>query len=62
VSSSLGALAPDRPEPAFKCALRLAVGPRMMGRKVAILYKLRGQSEQSLGKGRLKIKFVKESA
>ncbi len=62
VRSSLGALAPDRPEPAFKCALRLAVGPRMMGRKVAIQYKLRGQSEQSLGKGRLKIKFVKESA
>ena len=62
VNSSLGALAPDRPEPAFKCALRLAVGPRMMGRKVAILYKLRGQSKQSLGKGRLKIKFVKESA
>ena len=61
VRSSLGALAPDRPEPAFRCALRLAVGPRMMGRKVAILYKLRGQSEQSLGKGRLKIKFVKES-
>ena len=62
VRSSLGALAPDRPEPAFKCALRLAVGPRMTGRKVAILYKLRGQSEQSLGKGRLKIKFIKESA
>lgn len=62
VSSSLGALAPDRPEPAFKCALRLAVGPRMTGRKVAILYKLRGQNEQSLGKGRLKIKFVKQSA
>ncbi len=62
VRSSLGALAPDRPEPAFKSALRLAVGPRMMGRKVAIQYKLRGQSEQSLGKGRLKIKFVKESA
>ena len=62
VRSSLGALAPDRPEPAFKCALRLAVGPRMTGRKVAIQYKLRGQSEQSLGKGRLKIRFVKESA
>jgi len=62
VRSSLGTLAPDRPEPAFKCALRLAVGPRMTGRKVAIQYKLRGQSEQSLGKGRLKIRFVKESA
>ncbi len=61
VRSSLGALAPDRPEPAFRCALRLAVGPRMTGRKVAIQYKLRGQSKQSLGKGRLKIKFVKES-
>ena len=62
VSSSLGALAPDHPESAFKCALRLAVGPRMTGKKVAILYKLRGQSEQSLSNGRLKIKFVKETA
>jgi hypothetical protein len=62
VSSSLGDLAPDRPVAAFKCELRLAVGPRMTGRKVAILYELRGQNEQSLGNGRLKIKFVKESA
>ena len=62
VRSSLGALAPDRPELAFRCALRLAVGPRMTGRKVAIRYKLRGKNEQSLGTGRLKIRFVKESA
>jgi hypothetical protein len=62
VSSSLGALAPDRPAMAFKCALRLAVGPRMVRRKLAILYELRGQNGQSLGKGRLKIRFVKESA
>ena len=62
VSSSLGALAPDRPEPAFKCALRLAVGPRMTGRKLAIIYTLRGQNKQSLGTGRLKIRFIKESA
>ena len=62
VRSSLGALAPDRPEPAFKCALRLAVGPRMAGRKIGIQYKLRGQDKQSLGKGRLKIKFVKVPA
>jgi len=62
VRNSLGTLAPDRSEPAFKCALRLAVGPRMTGRKVAILYKLRGQNDQSLGKGRLKIKLLKESA
>jgi hypothetical protein len=62
VSSSLGALAPDRPASAFKCALRLAVGPHMMGRKVAIHYELRGQNEQILGNGRLKIKFVKDSA
>ncbi len=59
VRSSLGALVPDRPEPAFKCALRLAVGPRMAGRKVGIQYKLRGPDKQSLGKGRLKIKFIK---
>ena len=59
VRSSLGALTPDRPEPAFKCALRLAVGPRMAGRKVGLQYKLRGRDKQTLDKGRLKIKFIK---
>ena len=62
VRSSLRFLTPGNPEPAFKCALRLAVGPGMRGKKLAILYTLRGQDEQRLGKGRLKIKFSKVSA
>ena len=57
VRGSLGVLAPDRPEQAFKCALRLAVGPGMQGRKIAIHYTLRGQDKESISKGRLKIKF-----
>ncbi len=62
VRSSVGALGPGSPVQAFKCELRLAVGPGMQGRKIAILYTLRGQSKQSLGKGRLKIKFGEVSA
>ncbi|MEE8157436.1 MAG: hypothetical protein V3T51_04710, partial [Gammaproteobacteria bacterium] len=62
VRSSFGVLAPGSPVQAFKCALRLAVGPGMQGKKIAILYTLRGQNEQSLGKGRLKIKFGEVSA
>jgi len=62
VRSSIGRLAPDSPEQAFKCALRLAVGPGMQGKKIAILYTLRGQDEQTLGEGRLKIKFGRVSA
>ncbi len=62
VRSSIGFLAPDRPEQAFKRALRLAVGPGMQGRKVAICYTLQGQNEQSLGEGRLKIKFGQVAA
>ncbi len=62
VRSSFDVLAPGSPVQAFKCALRLAVGPGMQGKKIAILYTLRGQNEQSLGKGRLKIKFGEVSA
>lgn len=62
VRGSIGDLAPGGPKQAFKCALRLAVGPGMQGRKVAILYTLRGQNRQSLGKGRLKIRFGEVSA
>lgn len=58
VRSRIGYLGPDEPEQAFRCALRLAVGPGMKGRKLAILYALHGPNEQSFGKGRLKIKFV----
>lgn len=62
VRTTLGDLAPDKPEPLFKCPVRLSVGPRMQGRKLAVLYTLRGPNEQKLGKGRLKIKFGQVSA
>jgi len=62
VRSTIGVLAPDSPEQAFRCALRLAVGPGMQRRKLAIRYKLRGQNEQRLATGRLKIKFGRVTA
>lgn len=55
-------LAPENPKQAFKCALRLAVEPRMQGRKIAILYTLRGPDKQPLGEGRLKIQFGRGAA
>lgn len=61
VRSTIGHLSPGSPTQAFRCALRLAVGPGMQGRKLAILYALHGQNGLSLGKGRLKIKFGKVS-
>ncbi len=61
VRSTIGYLGAGEPTQAFRCALRLAVGPGMQGRKLAILYALRGKNDQSFGKGRLKIKFVKAS-
>lgn len=59
--SSLDELAPGRYAPVFRCALRMAVGPRMQTRKMAILYTLRGPSGQELGTGRLKIRFSETS-
>ena len=60
--ASLGYLAPNRPQQVFSCALRLAVGPTMRGKKVAIKYTLRAKNKQSVGRGRLKIKFSEVSA
>jgi hypothetical protein len=60
--AALGYLAPNRPQQVFSCALRLAVGPTMRGRKVAIKYTLQAKNKQSLGRGRLKIKFGEVSA
>jgi len=57
VRSSLGALAPTKSEQLFPCAVRMAVGPRMQGRKMAVHYTLRGPNDQMLGSGRLKLKF-----
>jgi len=62
VRGSIDVLAPDSPKQVFKCELRLAVGPRMRGKKIAILYTLRGPDKRSLGKGRLKIKFGRATA
>jgi len=61
VRSSIGLLSPNKPEQALQSALRLAVGPGMRRRKMAIRYKLRGPHDQSLGNGRLKIQFGKVS-
>ncbi len=62
VTPAIDLLASDSPKQVFKCELRLAVGPSMQGKKIAILYTLRGPDKQSLGKGRLKIKFGKVTA
>lgn len=56
VRSAIGVLAPNKPVPALKCALRMAVGPAMAHRKLAILYTLYRQ-DQNIGHGRLKIQF-----
>lgn len=60
--ASLGYLAPNSPQQVFSCALRLAVGPMMRGKKVAIKYTLRAKNKQGPGRGRLKIKFGEVSA
>ena len=57
VRGSLGALAPNRPQQAFDCDLRLAVGRTMRGRKVAIHYTLRAGNKLGASRGRLKIRF-----
>lgn len=46
----------NRPTPALNCPLRLAVGPAMRNKKLAILYTLR-RNDQNIGQGRLKIQF-----
>ena len=57
VRGDIDRLDPDSPKQVFKCDLRMSVDPRMQRKKIAILYTLRGPDKQSLGKGRLKIKF-----
>ncbi len=61
VRDTIGVLEPNSPVPALKCALRMAVGPAMQNRKLAILYTLRRQ-DQNVGQGRLKIEFGKVTA
>ena len=58
VRNKIGVLQPAVPTPAFKCPLRMAVGPGAQKRKMAILYTLRRDGE-IIGEGRLKIMFGK---
>ena len=58
VRNTIGVLEPNSPVPALKCDLRMAVGPGMQNKKLAILYTLRRQDER-IGQGRLKIRFGK---
>lgn len=62
VRATLGDLAPNQPLRAFKHALRLVVGPKMEGKKVAIRYVLRSPSKGGSCQGRLKIEFRRASA
>jgi hypothetical protein len=57
VRAKLGVLKPGTPKQAFERSLRLAVGPAMVGKKVAIIYTIRAKNEQVLAEGRLKIVF-----
>jgi hypothetical protein len=56
VRNRIGALKPAVPTPALRCPIRMAVGPGMQKRKIAVLYTLR-RSDEVIGEGRLKIKF-----
>jgi schlafen family protein len=58
VKNTIGELEPNSAVPALKCDLRMAVGPAMQNKKLAILYTLRRQ-EENIGQGRLKIRFGK---
>ena len=44
------------PTPALRCPIRMAVGPGMQKRKIAVLYTLR-RGDEVISEGRLKIKF-----
>jgi len=56
VSNRIGVLAPAAPTSALRCPIRMAVGPGMQKRKIAILYTLR-RGDEVISEGRLKIKF-----
>jgi len=56
VRNTIGVLEPDIPVAVLNSDLRMAVGPAMKKRKLAILYTLRRQ-DQSIAHGRLKIQF-----
>ena len=56
VRNRIGVLEPAVPTPALRCPIRLAVGPGMQKRKIAVLYTLR-RGDEVISEGRLKIKF-----
>ena len=58
VRNRIGVLEPAVPTPAFKCPIRMAVGPGAQRRKIAILYSLR-RGDEIVGEGRLKIMLGK---
>ena len=58
VRNKIGVLPPGTPTPALKCPIRMAVGPGVQLRKMAILYTLK-RGEEIVDEGRLKIKFGK---
>ena len=58
VRNKIGVLEPAVPTQAFKCPLRMAVGPGAQMTKMAILYTLRRAGE-IVGEGLVKIKFGK---
>ena len=62
VRSEIDELVPGVPKAAFECALRMAVGPGMQGRKVAINYTIRGKDQKKIDSGRLKMVFGKIAA
>ncbi len=58
VRNRIGVLEPAVPTPALRCPIRMAVGPGMQKRKIAVLYTLR-RADKVIGEGRLKIEFGK---
>ena len=61
VKDTIVVLEPNSPVPALRCPVRMAVGPAMENRKLAILYTLY-RDDQKIGEGRLKIQFGEVSA
>jgi hypothetical protein len=57
VRAALGDLAADQPVRIFEAALRLVVGPKMTGQKIALRYTLRANNKPGFGRGRLKLVF-----
>jgi len=56
VRNKIGVLEPAAPTAALRCPIRMAVGPGMQKRKIAVLYTLR-RADEVISEGRLKIRF-----